>query len=279
MLTLLLAATLAAETRPVAVMATSKRPGADQYTTQTAERVHAALRRENVPGLLELDEATKLLNSAGIPDPRTCQATRACVGKLALIFGPKGVVVSVDTARAGNALAIILQAVSGDGPRVLNSTELTLPIGKESEDAALPIVLFARELKAKLEAEAPKEVAVEPKPEEDKPVKTTLDPPPPEPPLVVAKPPPGPGKAVGGVLLGVGAASGVAAVIMSVVSGAAVTEYQGSLTAGGTESNKPMSELRVIQGRANGAATGALIAGGAAVGLAVVGVVLLVSSN
>jgi hypothetical protein len=181
LLSLVLLATLAADTRPVAVVATSKRPGADAYTQKVAERVHAQLLRNEVPGLLSIDDATKLLKGAGITDPRTCQAARPCVGKLALILGEKGVVVSVDTAKAGSLLAIVLEAVSGDGNRVLASKELTLPVAKESDEAAVPIVEFARALKAKLEEEAPKPVAKV----EDAPVKTNLEPAPTPPPIVV----------------------------------------------------------------------------------------------
>lgn len=282
MLTLLLAATLAAETRPVAVVVTSKRPGADTYTQKLSERVHAALAREGVPGLLPMEEATARLKAAGITEPRSCQAARACVGKLALILGEKGVVVSVDAARAGSVLALLLESVSGDGTRVLNSTNLTIPVGKEGEEAALPIVLFARELKDKLEAEAPKPLVVEapaPKPAPDAPVKPILEPPPPTPPLVTAPSKPGPGKAIGGVLVGAAAASGATAIVLAIVSGTAKAEFDASLSENGTVSSLPQKRLDDVAGRANGGATGALIAGGAAVALGVVGVVLLVGGQ
>ena len=71
MLSLLIAATLAADVRPVAVMSTSKRPGADAFTQRISERVQAALQREAVPGLLSLDAGTAALKAAGITDPRT----------------------------------------------------------------------------------------------------------------------------------------------------------------------------------------------------------------
>lgn len=283
MLTLLLSVALAADPRPVAVVATSKRPGADAYTAQMAARVQGALEREQVPGLLSLDEGAARLKAAGITEPRSCQAARGCVGKLALILGAKGVVVSVDTARAGSVLAIVLEAVSGDGPRVLASSELTLPVGKESDDAALPIVLFARKLKEVLEAEAPKEVAVAPKPgpeakvEPDVPVKAKLEPPPPEPPLVTA---PGPlsGRKVAGVVVTGGAVAAAAtAVVLSIVSASAKGQFDASVSTVGGErvSSLPRSELVALEGQANGAFYGALGTGAGAVALGVAAVVLL----
>jgi hypothetical protein len=273
-LSLFLAATLAANARPVAVVSTSKRAGADAYTQRTSDRVQLALLREGVPGLLPVEEATKRLKGAGITDPRTCQAARACVGKLALILGDKGVVVSVDTARAGSSLVIVLEAISGDGPRLLTSTELTLPVDKESDEAALPIVLFARQLKEKLDAEAPKEVVVAVKPD-DTPTKTNLEPPPPAPPLLEASNKSGPGRTVGGVMIGTAAASGATAIILAIVSGTAKAEYDGSLNPEKTSSTLPQSKIDDLQGRANGGATGALISGIGAVALGVVGVILL----
>jgi hypothetical protein len=274
-LTLVLAAALAAApTRPVAVVATSKRPGADAYTQRTAERVQLALLREAVPGLLPLDDAMKQLKAMGITDPRTCQAGRACVAKLAEILGTNGVVISVDTAKAGNSLLILLEAIGADGARVLANSQLTLPVDKESDEAALPIIQFARKLKDVLDAEAPKPVAeVTPKPD-DAPTKPNLEPPPP-PPLVTASPKAGPAKAVGGVLVGAAAASGATAIVLAIVSGTAKAEYDASLSADKSTSALAQSRIDDLQGRANGGATGALVAGISAVALGVVGVILL----
>lgn len=260
-------------------MVTSKRPGADAYTQALSERVHAALQREGVPGLLSLGEAAERLKAAGVSDPRSCQAARACVGKLALILGEKGVVVSVDAARAGSALALLLEAVSGDGPRVLTSTQLTVPVGKESDEAALPIVLFARQLKEKLSAEAPKPAVVEappPKPEPDVPLKSNLEPPPPAPPLVAATPA-GPRKPIGAVVTAAAAASAVTAVVLSIVSASARAQYDASLVdvEGGKASTLPQSQLSEIEARANGAFYGAIGTGAGALALGTLGVILL----
>jgi hypothetical protein len=271
LLTLILAASLAADMRPVAVLPTSKRGGADAYTQKMAERVHAALTRESVPGLLSLEEGTGRLKAAGISDPRTCQAAKPCVGKLALILGEKGVVVSVDTAKAGSVLAILVEAISGDGTRVLATTELTIPVAKEGEDLALPIVLFARELKEKLEAEAPKEVV---KVEPDAPVKKDIEPPLPTPPLVVIEKQASARKPVGGVFAGVAAAGAVTTVVLAIVSGTAKGEFDRSIEAE-NESNLPLSKLKDLEGRANGGAAGAIVSGGVAVVAGVIAVVLL----
>lgn len=167
-------------TRPVAVLAVSKRPGAESWIASTSERVHAALEREGVVGLLPMTEAEKQLAAVGMADPRSCQGARSCVGRLAVILAENGVVVAVDVAKAGSSLAVKLEAVSGDGPRVLASTDLLLPVGKWDDQLALPVVLFARSLKEKLEAEAPP-------PPADAPVATAPPPdltPPPQPPPV-----------------------------------------------------------------------------------------------
>ena len=77
------------------------------------------------------------------------------------------------------------------------------------------------------------------------------------------------------VLVGAGVASGATAIILAIVSGTAKAEYDASLSADGTVSALPQSKIDDLQGRANGGATGALVAGIGAVALGVVGVILL----
>ena len=282
-LVLAVAAAAAPPERPVAVVATSKRPGADAYTQAMAERVHGALVREGVPGLLPLEEGARQLVAAGITDPRSCQAARACVGKLALILGRQGVVVSVDTARAGGALAVVLEAVSGDGARVLASSEATLPVGAVSDAAALPIVLFARTLKERLEAEAPKAPAPEPDQPKvaDAPTRPRLEPPV-EQVRPLAAPPPSPGRrAAAWTLAGTAVLAAGAAVALGAVSASARWDYDRSLTTlptGERASTLPRSQVETLAARANGTFYGALGAGGGAVALGVASAVLFLTN-
>ncbi|MBL8910969.1 MAG: hypothetical protein JNM17_09730, partial [Archangium sp.] len=62
---------------PVAVVITSKRPGAEQVAPKIAQRVFDSFKREGVTGLLDDPNSIKELKSAGFSDPRTCQGTRA----------------------------------------------------------------------------------------------------------------------------------------------------------------------------------------------------------
>ena len=157
--------------RVVVVLEVSKRPGTESVHSAIAERVHAAMEREGVPGLIPNKEGVARLKTAGISDVRSCQAVRACVAKLAVILGEKAVVVGVDVARAGSSLAVLLEAVTGptgrvdapgDEARVLATTDFVMPAGRWSDEAALPMVRFVRQLKDTLAAEAPRPVVEAP---------------------------------------------------------------------------------------------------------------------
>jgi hypothetical protein len=100
---------------PVAVVIDSKRAGADAFSAKVATRVHSAIGNQGVDAPLDNDEAVKKLKAAGYSDPRNCQAGVACLGRLAKLLGPKGVVVGVDVAKIAKSLAVHLEAVSADG--------------------------------------------------------------------------------------------------------------------------------------------------------------------
>ncbi len=70
---------------PIAVVVSSKRPGADAFAGNAAARVHAALLREGVPAGNALDDvATGLkVKAAGFSDARNCQGGASCLTKLA----------------------------------------------------------------------------------------------------------------------------------------------------------------------------------------------------
>lgn len=162
-------AVLAAESRgPIAVVATSKRPGTEAVGTKVASRVLELLEREGVGPLLDDAQATKLFKDASFPDPRTCNGGQKCVEKLAVLAGPRAVVVSVDVAKLGKSIAIHLEAIGAEGGEPLSSADVSAPIDAWKEQSAVGFITFARALKVKLEerlVDVPRETAkVDPKP-------------------------------------------------------------------------------------------------------------------
>jgi hypothetical protein len=128
MLSLVLAASLAQSAgvrTPVGVVLTSKRPGAEAVSVKIATRVYDVLRKEGVGGLMNNAETTKELKASGFADPRTCQGTRACLTKLAILLGAKAVVIGVDVGKVGNTLAIHLDAIAADQEQPLASLDVS----------------------------------------------------------------------------------------------------------------------------------------------------------
>lgn len=185
----LLAVLLAADSPgPIAVVATSKRPGTEGLGTKVATRVLELLKREGVPDLLDDAKTVALLKEADFPDPRACNGGQKCAEKLALLLGPRAVLVSVDVGRIGKQLSIRIEAVSAVGPPSLSTADLMAPVDGWKEKSAVDITTFARGLKERLAA-APKPTP----PLVDAPRPATLEPPPPPPtdlaaPAVVAAP-------------------------------------------------------------------------------------------
>lgn len=159
---------------PVAVVMTSKRPGADKVAPKIANRVVDYLKREKVEGLLDDSATTKELKSVGFSDPRSCQGNRACVDKLAVLIAAHAVVVSVDVGKIGKTLAIHLEAVAADSPKSLATLDVSSSLDDWSDALSVPIVVFVRDVKAGLELK-----------KTDKPV-AAQEPPPSPPPAVVA---------------------------------------------------------------------------------------------
>ncbi len=185
---------------PIAVVVSSKRPGADPFSANAAVRVHAALIREGVAANDALDDVAtgKKVKAAGFSDARNCQGGASCLMKLAVLLGPNAVVVGVDVGKIGSKLAIHLEAVSSKTGESLFVTEVTSPVENWGDKVAVPIALFARQLVEKLAAlaltsnPAPTVVVVPAPPRDtkvvvgDAPLAATLTPPPAPPP----QPPP-----------------------------------------------------------------------------------------
>lgn len=176
-LSLLVAAVVVAqapETRaPIAVVITSKRPGAEAYAVKMAQRVQEALRREGVTGMMDDAVASRELKAAGFSDPRSCDGGQSCVAKLAVLLGPRAVVVGVDVGKVGKSLAVHLEAMAADLPDALASTDISALADKWGDQAAVGITVFARAVKGKLGV---KKVVAEVKPV-DRPVDRPKNPP------------------------------------------------------------------------------------------------------
>jgi hypothetical protein len=182
-----------AASAPIAVVVSSKRPGAEVYSPGIAARVYAALLREGVPVADALDDlaAGKKVKAAGFSDARNCQGGASCLVKLAVLLGPHAVVVGVDVGKISNQLALRLDAVSAETGKSLLVTDVTAPAETFGDKAAVPIALFARQLVglAKQAAPPPTIVKAEPvviaPPVADAPRVSNLTPPPTPPPLEV----------------------------------------------------------------------------------------------
>lgn len=133
----------------VAVVVSSKRAGAEPWAEELAARVHAALKREGAPNVLD-DKSTALrIKEAGFSDARKCQGAISCLANLALLLGPKAVVVSIDVGKVGSRLAVHLEATTSEKAS-LASKDFVASVSNFVDESAVPIALFARELMARL---------------------------------------------------------------------------------------------------------------------------------
>jgi hypothetical protein len=224
---------------PVAVVMTSKRPGAEGAAAKIAQRVFDSFKREGVTGLLNDAATAKELRSAGFSDPKSCQGTRACLSKLAILLGPKAVVVGVDVGKVGKTLAIHLEAVSADREEPLGTLDVSSSLDGWSDAMSAPIVVFVRDVKAGLELKKKKvEVAEAPPPlppletaPTDAPKKTELTPAPKEGPAggLVEEGDGKPPRVAAWVFAGSAAATAGVAVAFGVMSGSAKAQYDASL--------------------------------------------------
>ena len=264
----------AAEVRtPVAVVMTSKRPGSETSAAKIAQRVFDSFKREGVTGLLDDAASGKELRSAGFSDPKSCQGSRACLAKLAILIGPHAVVVGIDVGKVGKTLAIHLEAVAADRTESLGTLDVSSSLDGWSDAMSAPIVVFVRDVKAGLELKK-KVVALEtpppPPPAEvaktDAPKKTELTPRPKEGTAgeLVEQPQPGKPRVAAWVFAGTAAATAGVAVAFGVMSGNAKSQFDASLVdlGGGTRGSRlPETEAKALANTANTDATVAITSG------------------
>lgn len=223
MLSLVLAVSLAQASdvrTPVGVVLTSKRPGAEAASVKIATRVYDVLKKEGVGGLLNNAQSTKELKANGFSDPRTCQGTRTCLTKLAILLGAKAVVIGVDVGKVGKTLAIHLDAIAADQEKPLASLDVSSSFDGWSDAMSAPIVVFVRDVKAGLEIQREAPPPPPPPPVvakvDDAPKKTDLTPAPKDEPVVISKP----------------ASSGVPRAVPWALAGGAVAAAGGSVVLG-----------------------------------------------
>lgn len=258
---------------PVAVVVTSRRKGAEVVAGKVAGRVYDVLAREGVAPLLGEAAAVKELRVSGFGNPNTCQGTRACVGKLALLLGPRAVVVGVDVGKVGNTLAIHLDAIAADDAKPVASLDVSSSFSGWDEAMSAPIVVFAREVKAAL---GPTKPVASPQAgvalPADAPKQATLTPQ--APPTVVAEAPAPKSRAVPWALTGAAVAAAGAAVTLGVLGGNDKSKYEAALVTlpdGSLGSTLPEAEARSLASGANtkiGLAVGSAVVSAALGGLA-----------
>ena len=173
----------APETRaPVGVVLTSRRPNTDAFAPKIAAKVVELLKREGVADVRDDARATKDLKSAGFSDPRSCNGGQTCSARLAVLLGPKAVLVAVDVGKVGKSLAIHLEAFAADLTESVAVADISAREDKWADQSLADITTFVRQIKDKLPL--PVKVAVTPTPPPpdvkkatpDAPVKTTLEP-------------------------------------------------------------------------------------------------------
>ena len=266
---------------PVAVVMTSKRPGAEATAPKIAQRVFDLFKREGVAGLLDDAATAKELRAAGFSDPRSCQGTRACVSKLAILLGPRAVVVGIDVGKVGKTLAIHLEAVAADRNESLGTLDVSASLNEWSDAMSVPIVVFVRDVKAGLELKKKAVVVADPPPSppplevarNDAPKKTELVPAPKSEPSVsglVEQQPGKPPRVAAWVLAGSAAATAGVAVAFGVMSGGAKAQFDASLIdlGDGTRGSRlPEDQARALANSANTNAAVALTSGILSAGL------------
>ena len=239
---------------------TSKRPGAEALAPKITQRVFDSFKREGVTGLLDDAATAKELREAGFSDPKSCQGTRACLSKLAILLGPKAVVVGVDVGKIGKTLAIHLDAVAADQDASLGTLDVSSSLNGWSDAMSAPIVIFVRDVKAGLElGKKPAELPPTPPLEvakSDAPKKTDLVPAPKQdfPSNLIEKPEGKPPRVAAWVFAGGAAATAGVAIAFGVMSGNAKKDFDASLVelGDGTKASRlPEDQARALANAAN----------------------------
>ncbi|MCA2978610.1 MAG: hypothetical protein INH41_14190 [Myxococcaceae bacterium] len=257
------AVVLGAEAGPVAVVATSKRPGAEALGPKVAARVLELLRRESVSDTLDDAKTLAVLKAAEFPDPRACNGGKKCSQRLALLLGPRAVLVSVDVAKFGKSLTIHLEAHAAAGGDSLAVADVTAAADAWKEQSAVGFITFARELARRLAPAPPPSgpVAKADAPREA-PLTSAVTPPPVEPRLTEAPAPKGP-RTGAFLAAGAGAAGLLTAGVLALVGlgekAALDRRFSVDAVTGQRVFSGTRAELAALENGVNGLFSGALV--------------------
>lgn len=160
---------------PVGVVLTSRRANTDAFAPKIAAKVGEVLKREGVAEVLDDTRTSKELKAAGFSDPRTCNGGATCSARLAVLLGPRAILVGVDIGKVGKSLAIHLEAFAGDLAEPIAVADISAREDKWQDQSLADVTAFARQVKERLPitkvAARPVERPAEPKPRvEPKPV-------------------------------------------------------------------------------------------------------------
>jgi hypothetical protein len=273
LLALLTAQAPSSELGPVVVVVTSMRPGSDALRARVAERVLETCRREGLVIPFEL---------GAVAAPRSCNGTRACVSRLAVVVGPRAVVVGVDVAEVAGQLSISLQAIAADAATPLASVDLLAPVASWEDGTVEGMTRFARKVReglAPAQRSAAPPIAAAPRalPGLDAPVLATAKPsltPALSPTASAAFTAPRPRARTAATITAVGGVAAIGLAVGLLVSGLAdKSTYEAALFTtpdGATATHLPEAQARTLASSANGKLAGAAVATGVGAALGVV---------
>lgn len=151
---LLQASTPSAPPPAVAVVVSRRVAVSKELADAVARQVVDALTGAGMPGVMAFDDAQKKLAAAGVADPSTCQAKRACLAKLATALQAQ-VIVGVDVGAVQDDTAVSVEAVgAADGLRLAQRSFLA-PTEALQSAAQAELALFAAAAQTALPAKAP----------------------------------------------------------------------------------------------------------------------------
>lgn len=154
---------------PVGVVLTSRRANTDTFAPKIAAKVVEVLKREGIAEVLDDARTAKDLKAAGFSDPRTCNGGATCSARLAVLLGPRAILVGVDIGKVGKSLAIHLEAFAGDLAEPIAVADISAREDKWQDQSLADVTAFARQVKERLPitrvASRPVERPPEPKPE------------------------------------------------------------------------------------------------------------------
>lgn len=262
---------------PVGVGLASKRPGVDALAPSLAVKVAVALEAAGVQDVLSPAALARALK--GKAELRSCNASAACLARIAALLGPRAVVVGVDVGKVAKTLAVHLEAISAEGGRSLAVADVTTTVDGSAAELDGVLSTFSQEL---LRALRPSPPPAQP-PVADAPVAVKLEPTPVvlDAPVLAQAPPARGARVLPWVLVGTAAVAAGLAAGFGVSSLSDKAAYNASISTvdGVRVSSQTDAQLQALAGATNTKATVALTSGLFAVALAAAGAVLFATGD